>query len=196
MKASPNPVEQPGDEPERRPVMATDTKTVPQGQSPIAEEATTKGSHNPLEQPGDKPERRPVMATDTKTGADRTFEVMDMAKTWKEGYLKGLETSLQWQEQNQQLVKEAVRHGLSAYQQWLALYKNSWDKLQGQTTGVPSQFLAFTRGILQTSQDMAEPLLKNVCERSFDYYETAVAGPARKYTVEINKKVMDTIIPN
>jgi hypothetical protein len=49
------------------------------------------------------------MATDTKTGADRTFEVMDMAKTWKEGYLKGLETSLQWQEQNQQLVKEAVR---------------------------------------------------------------------------------------
>jgi hypothetical protein len=56
--------------------------------------------------------------------------------------------------------------------------------------------LAFTRGILQTSQDMAEPLLKNVCETSFDYYETAVAGPARKYTVEINKKVMDTIIPS
>jgi len=136
------------------------------------------------------------MATDTKTGADRTFEVMDMAKTWKEGYLKGLETSLQWQEQNQQLVKESVRQGLSAYQQLSDLYKNSWDKLQGQTTGVPSQFLAFTRGILQTSQDMAEPLLKNVCERSFDYYETAVAGPARKYTVEINKKVMDTIIPN
>ena len=189
--------------------MATDTKTgdtkhgqrtAPQGQSPIADDATTKGSHNPLEQPGDQPERRPVMATDTKTGADRTFEVKDMAKTWKEGYLKGLETSLQWQEQNQQLVKEAVRKGLSAYQEWSDLYKNwlgkPWDQIQGQTTGVPSQFLAFTREILQTSQEKAEPLLKNVCETSFDYYETAVARPTRKYTVEINKKVMDTIIPS
>jgi hypothetical protein len=38
-------------------------------------------------------------------------------------------------------------------------------------------------------------LLKTACENSFEYYETAVAGPARKYTVEINKKVMDTLIP-
>ena len=58
------------------------------------------------------------MATDTKTG----FEVMDVAKVWKEGYLKGLETSLQWQQQNEQLVKGAVRQGLSAYQQWFAMY--------------------------------------------------------------------------
>ena len=140
------------------------------------------------------------MTTDTKTGADRTSEVMEMAKVWKEGYLKGLETSFQWQEQNEQLVKEAVRQGVSAYQQWLGLYKNllgkPLDLAEGQTTGVPNQFLAFTREIIQTSQAMAEPLLKNVCETSFDYYETAVAGPARKYTVEINKKVMDTIIPN
>lgn len=140
------------------------------------------------------------MATDTKMGSDRTFEVTDMAKAWKEGYLKGLETSLHWQEQNEQLVKEAVRQGLSAYQQWLSLYKNwlgkPWDQSQGQTSGVQNQFLAFTREFIQTSQDMAEPLLKNVCETSFDYYETAVAGPARKYTVEINKKVMDTIIPS
>ncbi|HKU52717.1 MAG TPA: hypothetical protein VJQ25_09650 [Nitrospira sp.] len=140
------------------------------------------------------------MATDTKTGADRTFEVMEIAKVWKEGYLKGLETSFQWQEQNEQLVKEAVRQGVSAYQQWLGLYKNllgkPLDQAQGQTTGVPNQFLAFTREILQRSQEMTEPLLKNVCETSFDYYESAVAGPARKYTVEINKKVMDTIIPS
>lgn len=140
------------------------------------------------------------MATDTKTGADRTFEVMEIAKVWKEGYLKGLETSFQWQEQNEQLVKEAVRQGVSAYQQWLGLYKNllgkPLDQAQGQTTGVPNQLLAFTREILQRSQEMTEPLLKNVCETSFDYYESAVAGPARKYTVEINKKVMDTIIPS
>ena len=140
------------------------------------------------------------MATDTKTGADRTFEVMEIAKVWKEGYLKGLETSFQWQEQNEQLVKEAVRQGVSAYQQWLGLYKNllgkPLDQAQGQTTGVPNQFLAFTREILQRSQDIREACLKNVCEMSFDYYESAVAGPARKYTVEINKKVMDTIIPS
>ena len=140
------------------------------------------------------------MATDTKTGADRTFEVMEIAKVWKEGYLKGLETSFHWQEQNAQLVKEAVRQGVSAYQQWLGLYTNllgkPLDQAQGQTTGVPNQFLAFTREILQKSQDITEPLLKNVCETSFDYYESAVAGPARKYTVEINKKVMDTIIPS
>ena len=136
------------------------------------------------------------MATDTKTG----FEVMEIAKVWKEGYLKGLETSLQWQEQNQRFGKEAVRQGLSAYQQWFAMYKNwlgkPWDQAQGQTTGVPNQFLAFTREVLQTSQDMAEPLLKTACENSFDYYETALAGPARKYTVEINKKVLDTLIPS
>ena len=136
------------------------------------------------------------MATETKTG----FDVMDMAKVWKEGYLKGLETSLQWQQQNEQLVKGAVRQGLSTYQQWFAMYKNGlgkpWDQIQGQTTGVPSQFLDFTRGILQTSQDMAEPLLKTAFENSFEYYETAIAGPARKYTVEINKKVMDTLIPS
>ena len=140
------------------------------------------------------------MSTETKTGADRMSEVMDVAKVWKEGYLKGLETSLQWQQQNEKLVKEAVRQGLSAYQQWFAMYKSwlgkPWDQAQGQTTGVPNQFLAFTREVLQTSQDMAEPLLKTACENSFDYYETAVAGPARKYTVEINKKVMDTLIPS
>ena len=140
------------------------------------------------------------MPTETKTGADGMSEVMDMARVWKEGYLKGLETSVQWQEQNEQLVKDVVRQGLSAYQQWLGLYKNwlgkPWDQIQGQTTGLPNHFLAFSREILQTSQDMAEPLLKTACETSFDYYETAVAGPARKYTVEINKKVMDTIIPS
>jgi len=175
-------------------------ESVPQEESPIADDATTKGSRNPLDQSGDELERRPLMSTETKTGAERMSEVMDVAKVWKEGYLKGLETSLQWQQQNEKLVKEAVRQGLSAYQQWFAMYKNwlgkPWDQAQGQTTGVPNQFLAFTREVLQTSQDMAEPLLKTACEISFEYYETAVAGPARKYTVEINKKVMDTLIPS
>ena len=134
------------------------------------------------------------MPMDTKTNR---FEMTDMARVWKEGYLKGLETSFQLQEQNEQLMKQAVRQGLSAYQQWIGMYKH-WlgkpsDHIQGQPIGVP--FFAITRHILQTSQDMAEPLLKTACETSFEYYETAVAGPARKYTFEINKKVMDTLIP-
>jgi acetyl-CoA C-acetyltransferase len=144
-----------------------------QQQNPTATDATRKGSRKPLEQSGDELERRPLMGTETKTNR---FEMMEMAKVWKEGYLQGLETSLQLQEQNEQLVKQAVRQGLSAYQQWLAM--------------VP--FFA----IFQTSQDMAEPLLETACETSFEYYETAVAGPARKYTFEANKKVLDTLIPN
>jgi hypothetical protein len=67
------------------------------------------------------------------------------------------------------------------------------DHIPAQTAAVP--FFTITRHILQTSQEMAEPLLKTACETSFEYYETAVAGPARKYTFEINKKVMDTFIP-
>jgi len=135
------------------------------------------------------------MATETKTNH---FEVMEMAKVWKEGYLKGLETSLQLQEQNEHLVKQAVKQGLSAYQQWLALYK-SWlgkpsGNMPGQTLAAP--FVTITRQILETSQGLAEPLLKSACETSFDYYETAVAGPARKYAFEINKKVLDTLIPS
>jgi len=175
----------------------------PQGPSPIAEAATTVGSHNQLEQSGDKPERRLMMATETKTGTNGHFDVTEMAKTWKEGYLKGLETSLEFQEQNEHLVRNAVRQGFSAYQQGLTLYQNwlekPWDQIQGQTNGVPNQFVAFTREIFQRSQNMAEPLLKTAAdayEKSFNYYETAIAGPARKYAVEINKKVLDTVIPD
>jgi len=143
-----------------------------------------------------------MMATETKTGTNGHFDVTEMAKTWKEGYLKGLETSLEFQEQNEHLVKNAVRQGFSAYQQGLTLYTNwlekPWDLFQGQTNGVPNQFVALTREIVQRSQNMAEPLLKTAAdayETSFNYYETAVAGPARKYAVEINKKVLDTVIP-
>ena len=59
--------------------------------------------------------------------------------------------------------------------------------------------MAFTREIFQRSHNMAEPLLKtaaDACETSLNYYETAVAGLGRKYAVEINKKVLDTVIPD
>jgi hypothetical protein len=168
--------------------------SVEQEQPPAMNDAAPQSVQKPLEQSGDEPERRSLMATETRTNH---FEMMGMAKMWKEGYLKGLEASLQFQEQNEQLMKHAVRQGLSAYQLWLAMYK-SWlgkpsDHIPGQTTAAP--FFTMTRQILETSQGFAEPLLKSACETSFEYYETAVAGPARKYAFEINKKVLDTLIP-
>jgi hypothetical protein len=175
----------------------------PQEQSPVADAATTQGSHNQLEQPSDTPERRLLMTTDTKARETNGVGVTEMAKTLKEGYLKGLEASLQWQERNEHLVKETVRQGLAVPHHWFTLSKSlfgkPWDEMQGQTTGVSNLFVAMTRQVLQTSQDIAEPLLKtatDACETTFDYYETAVAGPSRRFALEINKKVMDTVIPD
>jgi hypothetical protein len=180
----------------------------PQEQSPIADAATTKGSHNQLEQPSDKPERRFLMTTDTKARETNGVDVTGMAKAWKEGYLKGLEASLQWQERNEHLMKETVRQGLTVPHQWFtaskSMFGKPWYELQGQTTGASNLFVtmtwqAMTRQVLQTSQDIAEPLLKtatDACETTFDYYKTAVAGPSRRFALEINKKVMDTVIPD
>ena len=143
------------------------------------------------------------MTTETKRGTKGHFDVTELAKVWKEGYLKGLEASLQWQERNEHLIIETVRHGLAVPHHWFtasqSLFGKPGDELQGQTTGMPNQFVAFTRDILQNSQNMAEPVLKtaaDACETTFNYYETAVAGPSRKFALEINKQVMDTVIPD
>ena len=143
------------------------------------------------------------MATETKTRTNGNFDVTEMAKTWKEGYLKGLEASFQWQERNEHWMKETVRQGLAVPHQWFTLSKSlfgkPWEELQGPTTGVSTVFVTITRQVLQTSQDIAEPLLKTAAdayEKSFNYYETVVAGPSRKFALEINKKVLDTVIPD
>jgi len=137
------------------------------------------------------------MATDTKMGEGRGFDVTGMAKAWKEGYLTGLEASLQWQERNEYWVKETLRQGLEFPHQWFtvskSLFGKPWDELQGQTDGVPNPFVAFTLQFLQASQDMAGPLLKttaHACQTTFEYYETTVGGPSRKFTLEFNKKVI------
>ena len=143
------------------------------------------------------------MTTDTKTRDTNGVDVTEIAKVVKEGYLKGLEASFQWQERNEHLIKETVRQGLAVPHQWFTLSKSlfgkPWEELQGPTTGVSNVFVAMTRQVLQTSQDIAEPLLKTATDAyatTFDYYETAVAGPSRKFALEINQKVMDTVIPD
>ena len=143
------------------------------------------------------------MATETKPRETSGVDVTEMAKTWKEGYLKGLEASLQWQERNEHLIIETVRQGLAVPHHWFtaskSLFGKPWDELHGQTTAVSNPFVALTRQVLQTSQNIAEPLLKTATDAyatTFDYYETAVAGPSRRFALEINKKVMDTVIPD
>lgn len=137
------------------------------------------------------------MTTDTETGEGRGLDVTGIAKAWQEGYLKGLAASMQWQERNEYLVRETVRLGLAVPHQWFtvskSLFGKPWDEMQGQTE--PNLLVAFTQQVLQASQDMTEPLLKtatDACQATFEFYETAVAGPSRTFALEFNKKVMDT----
>lgn len=124
-----------------------------------------------------------------------------IAKVWKEAYLSGLEASLKWQEENEQATKSMIEQGISGSQQWLNVYETwldrSLEQLEGQSNAKP--FVALSRQLIQASHAVAEPVFKTgatVYETTVNTYETALAGPVRKSVLEINKKVMDTIIPN
>ncbi len=138
---------------------------------------------------------------DTGLGGEQ-IDWKEMAKSWKAGYLGGLDAYLQWQEENERLIKNMVMQGLAGPRQGLSLYKEwmdmPWDQIGKGISGVPNPFLALSRQYTQTLQGTTEPLLKNAestCENAFDYYETAIAAPGRKYVREFNKQVMDTLIP-
>ncbi|MGH7774691.1 MAG: hypothetical protein ACREQA_20900 [Candidatus Binatia bacterium] len=139
------------------------------------------------------------MAVEEKTKATGV-DFTEFAKVWKEAYLIGLQVGLKLQEENERLTKTVVNQGMTAYQQWLTLYKNltdtSLDQIQGQATASP--FIALSRQMVQAIQANAEPALRTgaeVCEKALNSYETAVAGPSRKFVFEINKNVMDTVVP-
>ena len=46
-----------------------------------------------------------------------------MARSWKDGYLQGLNVCLQWQEENERLIKNSVKQGLSGTHQFLTWWK-------------------------------------------------------------------------
>lgn len=130
------------------------------------------------------------------TGVDFT----EFAKVWKEAYLIGLQVGLKLQEENERLTKSLVKQGVTTSQQWLTVYKNwadmSWNQIQGQPTTNP--FVALSRQMVQAIQATAEPAVRTgaeVCETALNSYETAVAGPSRKFVFEINKNVMDRVVP-
>jgi hypothetical protein len=128
-----------------------------------------------------------------------------MAKTWKEGYLKGLDACLQWQEENERLLRDSVRQGLAGSRQLLTLWKDWIDhqsqeqrKTQEQVSSTANPFLGLTRQSTEALVATVEPVLKNseaALQSSFGYYETALAAPSRKYVREINKQVLDVVIP-
>jgi len=124
-----------------------------------------------------------------------------MAKVWKEAYLAGLEAGLRWQGENEHVAKSIIKQGLMRSQQWLAFSKECLDKSleQIQAHQNKNPFVALPRQLIQASYDVVEPVVNtgvDVCETTFKSYETTVAAPSRRHLLEINKKVMDTVIPS
>ena len=124
-----------------------------------------------------------------------------IAKVWKEVYLDGLEAGLMWQAENEHAAKSIIKRGLMRSQQLLAFSKECLDKSLEQLQGHQNEnpLVALSRQLIQASQAVAEPVFKTGAEfyeTTVNTYETALAGPARKSVLEINKKVMNTIIPD
>jgi hypothetical protein len=124
-----------------------------------------------------------------------------IAKVWKEAYLDGLEAGLRWQGENEHAAKSIIKQGLMRSQQLLAFSKYCLDKSLEQIQGHQNEnpFVALSRQLIQASHAVTEPVFKTGAEfyeATVKTYETALAGPARRSVLEINKKVLNTIIPN
>jgi hypothetical protein len=128
-----------------------------------------------------------------------------MAKAWKDGYLQSLNLCLQWQEDNERLIRDSVRQGLSGSRQFLTWWKD-WvegqaqkqEEAQRQSNGA-NPILGLTKQSTDVVLAAIEPILKQsetVAETSFGYYERAVATPSRTYVREINRQVLNVIIPS
>jgi hypothetical protein len=112
---------------------------------------------------------------------------------------------LQWQEGNERLIRDSVKQGLSGSRQFLTWFRD-WAENQGRMqeqvqreSNVTHPILGFTKQSTEAVLSTVEPLLKNseaAVESSFGYYESAVAAPSRKYVREINKQVLDMVIPS
>ena len=134
-----------------------------------------------------------------------TDDYKEMAKSWKHGYLRGLDALLQWQEENERFIKDGVTQGLAGSRQVLGLWKDWIDrqaqeqrKAQEQVSGIGNPFVGLTKQSTEAVLVTVEPMLKNseaAVESSFGYYQTALAAPSRKYLREINRQVLDAVIP-
>jgi len=130
------------------------------------------------------------------TRAAIAFDVSGMSQAWKQGYLRGLDAFFRSQEQTESLLKETVKQGISGSQQILQGYEKWLEQIQGQA-GTASPFVEWSRQLVRSFHSNADPLFKtaaDTAESAFNYYQNSFAHPARKYTVDVNKRVMDTVI--
>ena len=145
--------------------------------------------------------RRSIQMTEQAKTKEAGVDFTGIAKVWKEAYLSSLEAGLRWQGENEHAAKSVIKQGLLRSQEWLDFSKGyldrSLEQIQGHQNGNP--FVALSRQVIEASHTVAEPLFKTGTEMyktAVDTYETTLAAPARKSVFEINKKVLDTIIPN
>jgi hypothetical protein len=151
---------------------------------------------------GDHEKRRSIMADEMRTETAAS-DYRGMAKAWKDGYLQGLDACLKWQEENERLLKDSFKQGLSGSRQLLTWWKD-WVETQTQRQAEAQKqintnpFLGFTKQSADAMLATVEPLLKNseaAVESTFGCYESALATPSRKYVREINQQVLDVVIP-
>ncbi len=130
------------------------------------------------------------------TRAASAFDVRGMSQAWKQGYLRALETFFRSQEQTERLLKETVQQGISGSQQLLQSYDTCLEEIQGKA-GAALPFVELSRQLMHSVHSTADPLFKTAAdttERAFNYYEESLARPSRNYAIDLNKKVLDTII--
>jgi hypothetical protein len=151
------------------------------------------------------------MAVDDMNAERAQHHYKEMAKTWKNGYLTGLETFLQWQAQNERLFKDTLKQGFSGSRQLLTMWKD-WmthqteeqqrvhERTKSQMgNGGSNPILGLTQQSTEAVVATVEPLLKTseaVIDSTFSYYQSALASPSRKYVQYINKQVLGPVIPN
>ena len=163
------------------------------------------GSTNESNQSREQEMRRSSMTVEGMSEERARDDYRGVARSWKDGYLQGLNACLQWQEENERLIKTSVKQGLSGTHQFLTWWKGLIEDqaqrqvdAQRQTNGT-NPILGFAKQSTDAVLATVEPMLKNseaVVESSFGYYEHAVATPCRKYVRDINKQVLDAVIPS
>ncbi len=141
------------------------------------------------------------MSAEQVTAEVAGIDFTGIAKVWKEAYLAGLEAGLRWQGENEYTAKSIMKQGILRSQQWLAFSKDYLDKSLEQIQAHQNEnpFVALSRQVIQASYAVLEPVVNSavdVCETTFKSYETTVSAPSRRHLLEINKKVMESVIPS
>lgn len=149
--------------------------------------------------------RRSSMAAEGMNEERGRHDYQGMAKVWKDGYMQGLNLCLQWQEDTERMIGDSVKKGLSESRQFLVWWKD-WVDNQAQTqeevqrqSNVANPMLGLTKQSTDAVLAAIEPILKQsetVAENSLGYYGRAVAAPSRTYVREINRQVLNVLIPS